>query len=63
MTEETWINRCAYRLVSLHGYGLQDAYEMAESLAQQQAQQYGEDAGKWVAAFAVADECEGGDEA
>ena len=33
MTEQTWINQCAQRLISLYGYGRTDAEHMAEVLA------------------------------
>lgn len=55
MTEQTWINQCAYRLISLYGYGYLDADEMAQELAGQQAERFG-DVSQWVPAFAVADD-------
>ena len=61
MTEQTWINQCAYRLISLYGYGYLDADEMAQELAGQQAERYG-DVSHWMPPFAAADEC-GRDEA
>ena len=56
MTREVWINQCAQRLIGMYGYGLYDAQGMAETLAKQQAERYG-DVSQWVPAFAVADEC------
>ena len=55
MTEQSWKNACAQRLISLYGYGYLDADEMAQELAGQQAERYG-DVSHWMPAFAVAND-------
>lgn len=59
MTEQTWITMCAQRLTSMYGYGYLDADEMAQELAGQQTERYG-DVSHWMPAFAAADDLEGG---
>lgn len=59
MTEQSWKNACAQRLISMYGYGRTDADDMAETLSRQQAERFG-DVSQWVPAFAVADDLEGG---
>lgn len=53
--KQTWITLCAQRLIGMYGYGLLDADEMAQELAGQQTERYG-DVSQWVPAFAAADD-------
>lgn len=55
MAEQKWITMCAQRLISMYGYGRTDAEHMAEVLAAEQADRYGD--GPWLPPFAAADEC------